>query len=143
MEMEQLPKAVQRFLDALRTADWDGMEQHLTPDAIHDGSMPDWRVRYAGPTRIVQAYREEWTGKGTWRLKGPNATRSGDIVVVEIEGTLEASDGPLLCRIANFFELRDGRIAEHRYYCCGEWNEETVRRIEDEAPKVEPQAELT
>lgn len=134
--MQQLPNAVQRFLDGLRTGVWDGMEQHLTPDAIHDGSMPEWRAQYEGPARIVQAYREEWTLKGTWSIPEPTVTRTDDTVVVELEGTLEA-DEPLLCRIANFFELRDGRIAEHRYYCCGEWDRATVRQIEAEAPRIE------
>jgi len=135
--MKQLPNAVQRFLDGLKSGDWTGMEQHLTPDAIHDGSMPGWRVLYEGPASIVQAFREEWTGKGTWRLPELNVTTAGDTVVVELEGTLITSNEELLCRIANFFELRDGRIAEHRYYCCGEWSEETVRQIETEAPKID------
>ena len=141
--MEQLPSAVQRFLDGLRTGDWDGMEQHFTPDAIHDGSMPEWRVQYAGPDRIVRAYREEWTGKGTWAIPEPAVTRSDDTVVVEVEGTLVTPGENLLCRIANFFQVRDGRIAEHRYYCCGEWSEATVRRIEADAPRFERQEALS
>lgn len=98
--------------------------------------MPQWRVQYAGPDRIVQAYREEWTVKGTWTLPEPTETQADDTVVVELEGTLNAPDEPLVCRIANFFRLRDGRIAEHRYYCCGEWDEATVRQIEAEAPTI-------
>lgn len=135
--MQQLPKAVQRFLDGLQSGDWEGMEQHFTPDAIHDGSMPDWRVQYEGPARIVQAYREDWTGKGTWHMPDPTVTRAGETVVVELEGTLATPEEALLCRVANVFELRDGRIAEHRYYCCGEWGEEAVRQIQADAPKVE------
>lgn len=135
--MEQLPTAVQRFLDGLQSGNWDGMEQHFTPDAIHDGSMPHWRVQYEGPSRITQAYCEEWTGKGTWRIPEPTVTRSGDTVVLEVEGTLVTPGEDLLCRLVNFFQVRDRRIAEHRYYCCGEWSEATVRRIEAEAPKVQ------
>jgi len=141
--MQQVPNAVQRFLDGLRTGSWDGMEQHLTPDAIHDGSMPDWRVQYQGPARIVQAYREEWTGKGTWTLPEPTVTQTDDTVVVELEGTLNSPDEPLLCRLANVFHLRDGRIAEHRYYCCGEWSQATVRQIEAEAPRIERKTVLS
>jgi ketosteroid isomerase-like protein len=141
--MSALPTAVQRFIDGLQTGDWDGMEQHLTPDAIHDGSMPFWRVRYAGPERIVGAYREEWTGKGTWRVPEPVVTRTEDTVVVELEATLMAPDEDLLCRIANFFRMRDGRILEHRYYCCGEWSEETVRRIHAEAPDIDREGALS
>lgn len=135
--MQQPPTAVQRFLDGLQSGDWDGMEQHFTPDAIHDGSMPDWRVQYEGPARITRAYREEWTARGPWRVQESALTQSHDTVVVEIEGMLVTPNETVLCRIANFFELRDGRIAEHRYYCSGEWSEATVRRIEAEAPRVE------
>lgn len=140
--MEQLPTAVQRFLDGLSSGDWDGMEQHFTADAIHDGSMPGWRVQYEGPARITQAYREEWTGKGTWRILEPTVTRSDDTVVVELEGTLVTADEQLTCRLASFFQLRDGRIAEQRYYCCGEWSEEVVRSIDAAAPKVARKAAL-
>ncbi len=134
--MRELPNAVQRFLDGLRTGDWDGMEQHLTPDAVHDGSMPHWRVQYAGPDRIVRAYREEWTSKGTWTMPEPAVTQTDDTVVLEVEGTLHAPDEPLVCRIANVFALRDGRIAEHRNYSCGEWTEAVLREIEASAPKI-------
>lgn len=135
--MRELPNAVQRFLDGLSTGDWDGMEQHLTPDAVHDGSMPDWRLQYEGPARIVQAFREEWTGRGTWRFADPVVTIGDDTAVVELHATLVSPGEPLLCRLVNVFQLRDGRIAEHRYYCCGEWSEETQRQIAAEAPKVE------
>lgn len=135
--MEQLPNAVRRFLDGLATGNWDGMQQHFTRDAIHDGSMPEWRVQYQGPERIVQAFREEWTAKGSWHIRNPAVMQAGDTVALELECTLVAPDGRIMCRIANFFELRDGRIVEHRYYCPGEWNEATLRRIEADAPKVE------
>jgi len=135
--MSTLPNAAERFLDGLRTGDWEGMEQHFTPDAVHDGSMPGWRAQYAGPAKIVRAYREEWTAKGTWSIPDPNVTTAGDTAIVEIEGTIEVPGDPLVCRIVNFFILRDGRIAEHRYYCCGEWDEDTVRHIEAHAPRFE------
>lgn len=138
--MQPLPTAVQRFLDGLTTGDWDDMEQHLTPDAVHDGSMPGWRLQYEGPARIVQEYREDWTGKGTWRLNDPVVTTAGDTVVAELHGSVVTPDGEIVCRTANIFKLRDGRIAEHRYYCAGEWDEATVRLIEAEAPKVERKA---
>lgn len=138
--MEQVPTAVQRFLDGLQTGDWAGMEQHLTPDSRHDGSMPFWRTRYSGPERIVRAYREEWTAKGTWRLPQPVVTQTDDTVIVELEGTMMGAEEKLLCRIANVFALRDGRIAEHRYYCCGEWSEQVVREIEAEAPRFDGEA---
>ncbi len=140
--MEQLPAAVQRLLEGIESGDWEGMEQHFTPDALYDGSMPGWRVQYEGPVRIVQELREVWTGAHTWRLVERHAIRAGDNVVVDFEahGTAPASDSEPArderYRMANIFRLDDGRIAEHRYYCCGVWDEATVRQIEETAPKV-------
>jgi ketosteroid isomerase-like protein len=138
IDMTALPTAVQRLLDGLSTGDWDGMEAHLTPDASQDGSMPGWRVRYQGPAQIVEAFRTEWTNHGTWEVTEQHVTRGGDTVVVDLEVVTRPGSGPrLTVRMANIFELRDGRIAEHRYYCAGEWDEATLRRIEAEAPRIE------
>lgn len=141
--MEALPTAVQRFIHGLQTASWDGMEDHLAPDALYDGSMPGWRAQYEGPARIVQEYREEWTGRHPWQVTEHRVTWAGDTVVVDLEarGTRPAEPGrpatEEVIRQANIFELHDGRIVEHRYYCCGEWDHATIRRIEADAPKVD------
>lgn len=136
--MTSLPAAVQRLLDGLTTGDWNGIEAHLTPDAIQDGSMPGWRLQYQGPDRIAEAFRDEWTNHGTWEVVEQHVTRAGDTVVLDLEVVSSSGSGPRqTVRMANIFELRDDRIAEHRYYCAGEWDEETVRRIEAEAPKVD------
>ena len=138
----QVPVAVARFLEGLQTGDWTGMEQHFTPDAIYDGSMPSWRVQYEGPARITQELREEWTGRHPWRVAEHRVTLAADTVVLELEahgrcsGDADHAAHEEAVRIANIFRLADGRIAEHRFYCCGEWDEETIRRIEREAPKV-------
>jgi ketosteroid isomerase-like protein len=139
--MEQLPNALRRFLDGVATGDWNGMERHFTRDAIQDGSMPGWRVQYQGPERIVQALREDWTAKGGWHFQRPRIMQAGDAVALELEAAHASGGERVVCRTANIFDLRDGRIAEHRYYCCGEWDEATLRRIDVEAPKSErPQA---
>lgn len=141
--MERLPDAVQRFLEGLESGDWTGMEQHLTPDVLYDGSMPGWRVQYEGPARVTQEYREEWTGRHPWQVTDRNVTQFNDTVVVDFEANFispgHETHPPAreLVRMANVFRLRDGRIAEHRYFCCGEWDEATIRRVETAAPRVE------
>jgi hypothetical protein len=137
--MTTLPIALERFLDGVRTGDWTGMEQHFTPDAIHDGSMPGWRLQYEGPSRIVQEYQESWTPGHGWDIQDYQVHDASSHVMIEMESTHGSmADGSLrLCRMANIFELRDGRIAAHRYYCCGEWNAATVRQIDAEAPKAQ------
>lgn len=72
-----------------------------------------------------------------------NVTRAGDVVVMDFEATFTSPGHEThppareLFRQANIFRLRAGRIAEHRYYCAGEWGEKTIREIEDSAPKVD------
>lgn len=140
--MTEFPAAIQRFLDGIRTGDWDGVEAHFAPDAVYDGSMPGWRVRYQGPERIARDLREEWTGRHTWRVVEIHVspTPDGTVIDFELRGPCpgdEAHPGhEEAVRVANIFRLEKERIAEHRWYCCGEWDEETVRRIEAEAPKV-------
>lgn len=140
--MAEIPAAIQRFLDGIQTGEWEGVEAYLTPDAIYDGSMPGWRAQYQGPERIARELREEWTGKHTWRIAEMHVHPTADGVVIdfEIRGRCPG-DGTHVgheeaARVANIFTLEDGRIAQHRYFCCGEWDEETLRRIEADAPKI-------
>jgi hypothetical protein len=99
--------------------------------------MPGWRLQYQGPDRIVQEFRRDWSpGNRTWEILEQRVTQTEQSVVLELEVVTDVPTRQLV-RFANFFDLRDGRIASHRYYCCGEWDEATVRQIEAEAPKVE------
>lgn len=140
--MTETPLAVQRFLDGLQTGNWDGMEEHYTPEVLYDASVPGWRYQYGGPSRVAEELREEWTGKHTWRIVEQHVipTAEGVVVDFEIRGRCPGDDDhephEEACRIANIFRLAGDQIAEHRFYCCGEWDEETLRRIEAEAPKV-------
>lgn len=140
--MTETRMAIERFLEALETGDWNGMEGLVTAGALYDGSMPGWRTQLEGAARIVQEYREEWTGKHTWRVveRETMPTPDGAVVTIEIHGRCPGDEHHAgheeVCRIANVFRLEGDRIAEHRYWCCGEWDEETLARIEAEAPKV-------
>jgi len=140
--MTKVPTAVQRFLEGIQTANWDGIEDYYTPDVLYDASVPGWHYQYEGVDRMVQELREEWTGKNPWRIIELHTMPTPDGVVVDIEirgqRQSDAHSAPreVGCRIANIFQLEGDRIAEHRYYCCGEWDEETLRRVEAVAPKV-------
>jgi hypothetical protein len=141
--MAELPIAVQRFLDGIQTADWAGFEAYYTPEALYDATVPGWHCQYEGPERIVRELSEEWTGRNTWQIVEMHVQPFADGVVLDfaIRGWRPRGEhwpgGEVYCRLANIFRLEDGRIAEHRYYCSGEWDEATVRRIETEAPKVD------
>lgn len=140
--MVEIPAAIQRFLEGIETGNWDGVEVFYTPNALYDASVPGWRYQYEGAARIAQEMRLEWTGKHTWRIVEQHLVSTAEQVVVDFEargrcpGDEHHTPHEEACRIANIFRLEGDRIAEHRFYCCGEWDEETLRRIETEAPKV-------
>lgn len=141
--MTSLPIAVQRFLHGLETGEWDGIEQHLQTDVLYDASVPSWHYQYAGAAQVAREYREEWTGKHPWRIVERHVAATPDGVVVDFEargrcpGDESHPAHEEAVRIANIFRLIEGRIAEHRFYCCGEWDAQTLRRIEAEAPRVD------
>ena len=138
-----VPAAVVRFLDGVQTGRWDGIEAILAPDVLYDASVPGWHYQYEGAERVAQEYREEWTKTHAWRIveQHVSPTLTGVCIDFEARGRCPGDAGhpahEEAIRMANFFVLEHGRIAEHRCYCCGEWDEETLRRIEAEAPKVE------
>ena len=109
---------------------------------LYDASVPGWHYQYEGAERVAKEYENEWTGQHVWDVVEHHVSPTPDGVVLDFEarGTCrgDANHPPHeeAVRIANIFRLEGGRIAEHRFYCCGEWDEETLRRIEAEAPKV-------
>lgn len=135
-----LPTAVEEFVQRIQTADWDGMEDHLAPHVLYDASVPGWHYQYAGAGRVVQEYREEWNGRYRWTVVERHGVTADDAVVLAIEmhgDPIREGMEPAVCRLANLFRLEGDKIAEHRYYCCGEWDPETVRHIGAHAPRVE------
>jgi hypothetical protein len=139
-----LPPAVACFLRGLETGEWGAMESCLAPDVLYDATVPGWHYQYEGNERVLLEYREEWTGKHTWRIverHAPIVAEGVAVVDLEARGRCPGDTGHAsheeAVRIANIFHLVGGRIAEHRFYCCGEWDEETLHRIETEAPHVD------
>lgn len=105
---DETPEPVKRFLSGLQTGDWTGIEAP--------------RVDRPHP----------------WRLTELNVERcQSGTVVVDFEARWDETGSEEACRMANIFRFgRDGRIAEHRLYCCGEWEPETVRHVDASAPRV-------
>jgi hypothetical protein len=140
--MEKIPTAIQEFLNAIQTGNWQRMRAYYSDHVLYDGSIPGWHYQYQGRERVLEEMRQEWTGKHTWRVVEQHLTPTTDGIVLDFEirgrcpGDDEHESHEDTCRIANIFTVKCGRITEHRYYCCGEWDEATMRKIETEAPKV-------
>ena len=139
--MDQVPRAVQRFLDGMESGEWDGVGGFITSDVLMDCSVPEWRFQYEGRDKMVDQFRD-WTSQHPWRVTDARYTGSSDggVVELEIHGDCPGDDDHApheeMARQACVFSLRDGKIAEFRLYCAGEWNEEVMARIDAEAPKV-------
>lgn len=134
----EVPEPVKCFLSALESGDWTGIEARLAADVLYDASVPSWHYQYEGRDRIAAEYRHEWTGRHPWRLTELNVEccRSG-AVVVDFEARWGDDGSEEACRMANIFRFdRDGRIVEHRLYCSGEWEPDTVRHVDESAPRV-------
>lgn len=142
----QLPTAVQSFLHGLRTGDWDGIEARFTPDARYDATVPGSRYGYVGAQRIARELREEWTARNTWEIVELHTAiaEQGSVVVVDLEVHGRRApgahwpSGEVCCRLANLFRLENGRIAEHRFYCCGEWDASLMHPAPTHAPTAPP-----
>lgn len=136
--IDEIPTAVGCFLSGLQTGDWTGIDGHLADDVLYDASVPAWHYQYEGRDRIATEYRSEWTGRHPWRLAEVNVERcASGTVVVDFEARWGEAGAEEACRMANIFRFdADGRIAEHRLYCCGEWDPETVRHVDASAPRV-------
>jgi hypothetical protein len=140
--MAEVPGVIRSFVEALETAKWSGREDDYKPDALFDASVPNWRFQLEGGGKIVEQLAD-WFGIQPTVLE-PTVTLTEDGAVVDFEmrrmcpGNPAENHAPHLegCRQAHIFRLRDGKIAEQRAYCAGEWLEEDWRRIDTEAPKV-------
>jgi hypothetical protein len=136
-----VPTAVAAFLERIGTADWAGMEEHLDNDVFYDASVPDWHYQYQGADRVLQEYREEWSGKYRWTVVERHTVAADHAVMLLIEmhgAPIRAGEHPpVVCRLSNLFRLDGDHITEHRFTCCGEWGPDTVRQIADHAPKIE------
>jgi len=136
------PEAIRKFVEAMRTAQWDGLAAMYTDDALFDASVPNWHFQLEGGEKSV-AQLADWFGIAPTVFE-PVVTATEDGAVVDFElrrtcpGNPSENHAPHLegTRQAHIFRLRDGKIAEQRVYCSGEWLEEDWQRIDAEAPRV-------
>ena len=147
--MSDWPESISKFVEALRTANWAGLEAAYTDDALFDASVPNWHFQVEGGRAAVDQL-SDWFGIAPTVFE-PVVTATDDGAVVDFElrrncpGNPAENHAPHLegTRQAHIFRLRDGKIAEQRVYCSGEWLEEDWKRIDAEAPRVTRNAVTT
>jgi hypothetical protein len=141
--MTDMPSAIRHFLNGIETGNWEGFDACVTSDVLYDGTVPGWHYQYEGAERVVQEYQSEWSG---WHIITLHTNPTPDGMLVEFEarkhrpGPDQQRPQQWGVRMANIFRFDGDRIAEHRFYCGGEWDESTLHRIDAEAPKVQRNA---
>ncbi len=140
--MSDVPYGVARLIRGMETGDWSDIESCFLADTVFDGSVPNWRFQLQGPAALAEELRG-WTASHVWSITEQILTPTPDGVLLEIEtrgrcpGGDDHAEHDEMSRAALLFRIvADGRIADMKMYCAGEWNEETMHRIEAEAPKV-------
>lgn len=111
--MDAVPAAVDALLAAMATGEWSPVGACITDDVVYDASVPGWHF----------------------------AIQGADAVLAELRGRCPGHDDhpahEEASRNALVFEIDDaGRISELRLICCGDWDEETIARIDAEAPRL-------
>lgn len=140
--MTGIPHAVARLIRGMETGDWSDLESCFLTDTVFDASVPNWRFQLQGPAALAEEIRG-WTASHVWNVSEQIVTPTPDGVILELEtrgrcpGDDDHAEHDEMSRTVLLFRLApDERIADMKMYCAGEWDEETMRRIEAEAPKV-------
>jgi hypothetical protein len=138
----ELPAAVRTLLDAMATGDWAPVKDVVTDDVVYEATVPGWHFSMAGTDDVVTELAT-WTGEHPWRLHDLRATRteSGVLLEMELRGQCpghgaEHPPHEEATRNALVVDLAGERISELRLTCAGDWDAETIARIEAEAPRV-------
>lgn len=138
--------AVERLIDALRTAEWEGLESAYTSDSLFDASVPNWHFQLEGADKAVEQLADWFSITPTVFEVNVAKTENGAVVDFEMRRTCPGNPAenhaPHLegTRQAHIITLQDGKISEQRVFCSGEWLEEDWNRIDAEAPKVDRSA---
>lgn len=135
------PAAVRTLLTAVETGDWSPVKDVVTDDVVYEATVPGWHFSMGGTDEVL-AELATWTEQHPWRVHDVRLTRTESGVLAEMElrgrcpGDGDHAPHEEATRNALVFELADDRITELRLTCAGDWDEETIARIESEAPRV-------
>jgi hypothetical protein len=113
-------QAVQRFLDALATRDWAGIEVCLAPDAQLRALVPSALREAEGAKAIVARFRLWFDDLADFQLLESAVEEMADRVHVRyrLAGT-DPEDGRVVAEQQSYFVFEDGLIAAINSVCSG------------------------
>lgn len=128
---------LENFRKFLESGDWEQLAGLYAEDAILDGNVPAWRYQRRGRAEIAEQYRNAY-GRATHGVVEWDEKPAAWGAVVEMaELFMPGTEQELYARTSNTFELKDGMIVRHTFYCTGPWEKDTVARQQATAPMVE------
>jgi hypothetical protein len=119
------PAVAARFVRWLETGADPG--DIFAPDVFGDVTLPHWRVQADTAADLIAVRVSGHPRPGQVRIERLDPTPRGWTMQIEERWTDE-SGAPWYCREMFRADLTDGLISDLAIYCCGDWDEATVRR---------------
>lgn len=124
-----------RFVRWMETG--DGAEKVFAPDVFGDVTLPQWRLQAATADDLIAIRTGGHPCPGSVRVERLDPTPSGWVMQIEERWTDEHG-APWYCREIFRADVADGLISDFAIYCCGDWDEATVRRHAAEVTLLRP-----
>lgn len=112
-------------LEGFNRFDYEFVANGYAPDGVLQFVM---RPPLRGPEEILAFFRKQFAPITNTRIEVQNVVESGDLVIVERIDHYHYDGIPVSCPVANFTELRDGKITLWREYFDRQQAAEQVRK---------------
>ena len=140
VEMQTTGAAIIAFLDAVQSGEWRDMEVLYAPDAIFDGTVPEWHFTIQGAGTVIEELGRWFPATATLSDVRIEPTVHGAAIEFERRwnraGEMDTPPEMVGVRQAHILKIVHGRIVEQRAHCSGIWDAATFATIEAEAPRL-------
>ena len=124
-----------RFVHWLETG--DGADKVFAPDMFGDVTVPHWRLQADNVADLLAVRTNGHPWPGQVRVERLDPTPRGWVMQIEERWT-DDTGAPWYCREMFRADVTDGLITDFAIYCCGDWDEATVRRHAREVTLTRP-----
>lgn len=129
------PAVAARFVQWLESG--EGANELFAPDVFGDVTLPHWRVQTVSAADLIAVRVNGHPHPGRVRVERLEPTPRGWTMQIEERWTDEHG-APWYCREMFRADLVNGRISDIAIYCCGDWDEQLVRRHGAEVRLLRP-----
>ena len=120
----------------LREYDIERVATLYRNDVLLDANVPLWRFQLQGAEAVLEWFRDEIADVGRPEVVSSSTHPSDDGIVIELQVEYDADDGRHRWREVHLLLGDERGLAEHRIYCTGIWDPETIERHRVEGTMV-------